>query len=83
MHSDVSCGEDAGRIESEEVRLASRVTSDDHTALTGARIGSQQVSGEAGRGLADDQSVHPHRSGADSGAETRGAELQATVEPLV
>ncbi len=73
------------RVECEHIALAARVVGDDHTARCGVldpprRLLVEQPSAEAGRGLADDQSVHPHRAGADCGAQARGAELESTGE---
>ena len=83
MHPDTGRGEDAGRIGSEEIRLASRVASDHDPALGGTAVGREKMSGEASSRLAHHQPVHSHGAGADRGAKSSGAELQAANEPLV
>ena len=85
--ADTERGEHTGGVEGEDVALAARVVGDDHAALRGVRdrpglFAVEQPLAEPGRGLADHEAVHPHRTGADRGTQPGGAELQTAGEAL-
>ncbi len=74
-------GEHPGGVEREVVALAAGVVADDDAALGGVRATSSSTyATEPGRGLADDQSVHPQWTGAHLAAQAGGAELQPAGE---
>src|SRR5690606_31688182 len=68
------------RVEREQVALAARVVADDDAPLASARVGGEQVRREPGGRLANRESVHAQRAGADGGAQPGGTEVQATGE---
>ena len=70
--------EDLGGVAGEHVGLVPGVVPDDHRATGQALV--QQVRGQTGRGLTDDDPVHPVRAGPDRSAQPSGAELQAAAE---
>ncbi len=76
-------GEHPRGVEDEEIRLPAGVAGDENPPLAHPRVGCEQVTGEAGCGLSNHETVHAHRTGADGGAEPRGTELEPTGEPLL
>ena len=85
--ADAHRGEHPRRVEREQIALATSVVRDHDAAPRGVRdrpglLAVEQPSPEPRRGLADHQPVHPHRTGADGGAEAGGAELQPAGEPV-
>ena len=82
---DAERGQHTGGVEGEDVALAAGVVGDDHATLRGVRdrpglFAVEQPLAEPGGGLADHEPVHPHRTGADRGAQPGRAELQAAGE---
>ena len=70
----------AGRVEREQVALATSVVCDHDAARSRLGNAVEQPPAESGRGLPDHQPVHPHRAGGDRRSETRCTELQRAVE---
>jgi hypothetical protein len=60
--------------------VASIATDDDAPRANVGR-GRQEIGGEAGRSLADDETIHALRSGPESSPNPSRAELEASDEP--
>ncbi len=85
--TDAQRGEHAGRVERERIALAPSVVGDHDTTLGGVRdrprlFRVEQPLAQAGRGLTDHETVHPHRPRSDGGAQPGGAELETAGEML-
>ncbi len=76
-------GHHASGVGREHVALATGIEPDHDAAPGAAGIGVEDVPGEAGRRLPDDEPVHAQRPGTDGCSETCGPELQPATETVL